>query len=156
MAEWLGAGCVAEGKGARDRISAAIGRVIATDNVSPDQVRVASEQVIATIENQLMANAAIAAWRHKVSLDYLSGQVADLRRLAERASGVISEGRKEDVLRRYMSLMLRACDIIDLANLPGGRSAWDLLRSVIMPLRVELSGPDEALTRLPAGRRRAS
>ncbi|MBK7071336.1 MAG: NACHT domain-containing protein [Myxococcales bacterium] len=150
MAEWLGAGCVAEGKGARDRISAAIGRVIATDNVSPDQVRVASEQVIATIENQLMANAAIAAWRHKVSLDYLSGQVADLRRLAERASGVISEGRKEDVLRRYMSLMLRACDIIDLANLPVedvqlGTQAL-LLRQLYMPLRVELErDSDEAL-----------
>ncbi len=138
--EWLQAGGIPEGDAVKARLLPKIEAAMQAAGVSVSQLAFLRDEFFEALEKAVFADPLLANWRHKLSLQYLSQQVSELRRLNERAAGIYSLERQTEALDLYCQMALAAWDIIDLNNLPEGDSQLAtqtlLLRSLYMPLRL--------------------
>ena len=138
--EWLQAGGIQEGDAVKARLLQKIEASMQPAGVSASQLAFLRDDFCKTLEKAVFADPLLANWRHKLSLQYLSQQVSELRRLNEAAAGIYSVNRQAEALDLYCQKALAAWDIIDLNNLPEGDSQLAtqtlLLRSLYMPLRL--------------------
>jgi formylglycine-generating enzyme required for sulfatase activity len=138
--EWLQAGGIPEGDAVKARLLQKIETAMQATGVSASQLAFLRDEFFEALEKAVFADPLLANWRHKLSLQYLSQQVFELRRLNEEAAGIYSLERQTEALDFYCQKALAAWDIIDLNNLPEGDSHLAtqtlLLRSLYMPLRL--------------------
>ncbi len=138
--EWLQAGGIPEGDAVKARLLQKIEAAMQPASVSASQLAFLRDEFFEALEKTVFADPLLANWRHKLSLQYLSQQVSELRRLNEEAAGIYSLERQTEALDLYCQKALAAWDIIDLNNLPEGDSHLAtqtlLLRSLYMPLRL--------------------
>ena len=138
--EWLQAGGIPEGDAVKARLLQKIEASMQPAGVSASQLAFLRDEFFEALEKTVFADPLLANWRHKLSLQYLSQQVSELRRLNEEAAGIYSLERQTEALDLYCQKALAAWDIIDLNNLPEGDSQLAtqtlLLRSLYMPLRL--------------------
>lgn len=152
LLEWLAAGGIEEGEAVRARLLAAIKRTLHRVGAPEEQLAYIENRFFEAVEAAVYSNRALADWRHRMSLDYLRAQVAELRRRADEAAGIFTIDKQEAALARYCEKSLAAWDIIDLSNLPEGdiqlATQRLLLRQLYMPLRVrfEQKAEDSWLT----------
>lgn len=144
VALWLTAGAIQEGQDIKLRLAQQIQQSLDDDKCShPDTT---SLQVLEQLEKAVFSNPVMAAWRHQLSLDYLQGEVAKLRALAEEAAGHYTDLDQRRALQQYCKHALSTWDIIDLTNLPEGdvhiATQQLLLRRLYMPLRLVMALPD--------------
>ena len=158
LAEWLMAGAIDEGNAVKIRLLQMMQVALASGGASPDQITHFATGYFDAVDKAVFSHPVLAHWRQQMSLDYLRGQVAVLRRLAEEAAGVYSLARQKEAIDCYCEKALKTWDIIDLSNLPEGdihmATQQLLLRQLYMPLRIELEpsqngeGDDAKLARL--------
>ena len=138
--EWLQAGGIPEGDAVKARLLQKIEAAMQAAGVSASHLAFLRDEFFEALEKTVFADPLLANWRHKLSLQYLSQQVSELRRLNEEAAGIYSLERQTEALDLYCQKALAAWDIIDLNNLPEGDSHLAtqtlLLRSLYMPLRL--------------------
>jgi len=84
--EWLQAGGIPEGDTVKARLLQKIEASMQPAGVSASQLAFLRDDFFETLEKAVFADPLLANWRHKLSLQYLSQQVSELRRLNEKAA----------------------------------------------------------------------
>jgi hypothetical protein len=88
--EWLQAGGIPEGQAVKARLLQKIEASMQPAGVSASQLAFLRDDFFEALEKAVFADPILANWRHKLSLQYLSQQVAVLRLLNEEAAGIYS------------------------------------------------------------------
>ena len=85
--EWLQAGGIPEGDAVKARLLQKIEASMQAAGVSASQFALLRDEFFEALEKTVFADPLLANWRHKLSLQYLSQQVSELRRLNREAAG---------------------------------------------------------------------
>ena len=140
LMEWLMAGGIVEGDRVKERLLEKLESVLIDNGANTEQISHFKVDYFQSLDKAIYSNSVLADWRHRLSLDYLRAQVAELRVFAEESAGIYSEARRSSALARYCEIALKAWDIIDLSNLPEGdihiATQAVLLRQLYVPLKV--------------------
>ena len=158
LSTWLITGAIEEGNEVKERLLNSMEAALSDAGATPEQITFLKTQYFETIEKTIFSNQTLANWRNQRSFDYLSEQVAVLRKHAEEAAGVFPPEKQKQAIDHYCEKALSSWDIVDLCNLPEGdihiATQQLLLRQLYMPLRIEVDptrsdeGEDSALKKL--------
>ncbi|MBF0178496.1 MAG: hypothetical protein HQM03_00560 [Magnetococcales bacterium] len=136
---------------ARQRLVAAMERVLEEEGATSDEKTFLKEHFFVTLERFLFADPMLAHWRQQNGID-------SLRQRVDEAAGRFSPERERVALENYCKKSLAAWDIIDLSNMPEGdthiATTKILLRKLYMPLRIQVEAVERVEEAREARRRR--
>lgn len=145
LAVWFMAGDIEEGTEIKIRLAERMKQALA--GADPRQAATLRQDYFTALDRVIFSTPLLAQWRHQLSLDYLRGQMAVVRRRADEQAGIYTAEKRRAALERYCEQALTAWDIIDLANMPAEDTHIAtqrlLLRQLYMPLRIDVEMPEE-------------
>jgi hypothetical protein len=147
LTEWFVLGGIAEGAAVEARLVETMREALAAAGADEQHTASLTTQYLDDVGRAIFARPVLSRWRHQLSLDYLRGQVAALKVMAEENAGVYSEEKREAATAAYCEKALGAWGIIDTKSLPEGDALMAaqklLLRELYIPLRVEVEAERE-------------